>query len=394
MSRALVEYQSLDDADRTRILEIELRAEYGGPLAGVHGLLGDPVVANYARLEALEADATDIGDRLAALLALTARYPQVAAMGALMNAGLKLLDIADTLEMPLFRAVGHMMYGLGATSISPDASIDHLEAVETLAEEGHVPPPFSDYAPDLLVLAIATKSIVVGSMGRVGEARAEIASALLRSEVELAHPFSMGTALTLAATVHVWFSEPEHCLAVAARAVELAQRHGFSNFEAMNLVQLGWALTATGADGSDRVRTGLKLLATSTMSSYPHQLRVAAMEALLRGATGEARPLLDEGFAFAESNGETGHLPQLHRILGWVERDEGRPDRAAASLRAAYDIAAEAAQWLTAFDAARELCELGTTDQPQALEMLRAARNRLVGAADLPAIVAADALLR
>ncbi len=145
----------------------------------------------------------------------------------------------------------------------------------------------------------------------------------------------MGTALTLAATIHVWFSEPEDCLSVAARAVELAQRHGFSNFEAMNLVQLGWALTATGGDGSDRVRTGLKLLATSTMSSYPHQLRVAAMEALLRGATREARPLLEEGSAFVESQ-RRDRPPSptpSHPRLGRARRRPARQGRRLAASR-------------------------------------------------------------
>ena len=390
---ALQCYERLDEAEQTPMLEIELRAEYGGPLSGVHGLLGDPVAANYERLEQLERDADDVGERLAALLALTGRYPQVAAMPALMDAGAKLLDVADELEVPMFSAVGHMMSGLGATTIVPDQALLHLDRVEEMAAQGHVPPPFLDHAPDLLVLAKATKGIILVPLGRIRDAQKALREATHLAEEVHQHPFSTGTALTLTATSHVWLGEPEQALGSTERAIEQARRHGFSNFEAMNLVQHGWALTVTGGDGSEYVREGLELLTTSTMSSYPHQLRVAAMEALHRGATAEARDYVAKGVRVASETGETGYLPTLHQVDGWIERAEGHPDRAEAHLRRAHQTSAEFGSWLVTFEVVHDLVQLGAICGPEAVELLRSARRHVLGGDDTPVVRAGDALL-
>ena len=393
LRRALEEYRALDPADRSPGLEIELRAEYGGPLAGVHGLLGDAVIENYRRLEILEASSTDVGERLGALLTLTPRYTQVSEIRALMDAGSRLLDVAATLEMPMFSAVGHMMSGLGATSIDADESLAQLAEVERLAAEGHLPGPFTDYAPDLLVLALGTKAIVLTAKGRIDEARYEIERTRRRAFDELAHPFSMGTAGTLAATIHVWLHEPELALDRADWTVEHARRYGFSNFESMCQIQAGWARTVLGGDGSDEIREGIKMLATSTMSSFPHQMRVAAMESRLRGVTAEARDYLADGIRDAERTGEDGHLPPLYIVDGLVAADEGRIDDAMISLRLAYDISEGLGQWFTGCDAACALVSLAGDDVEGYRALAADARAKLVGGGDVLVVRVADAML-
>ncbi len=395
LERALALFDTLDEAERTAKLEIELRAEYGGPLASQHGLLGEPVVVNYRRLEQLEGEAEDIGDQLGALLALVIRYVQVSEMASLVKAGTRLLQIADSMDIPIFSAVGHVLCGVGGSTVLPPAeTLAHFGAVEALAAQGHLPPPSSNYETDLQVLAASTKSINLVIMGRVSEARERRDFAVRRAEIELEHPFSRGTALTLASNVHLELGEAELCLRSTGEAIELARRHGFSHFEAMNLVQHGWARTATGGDGSDDIRLGLKLLATSTMSSYTHQVRVAAMEALLRGETSQARSFVDAGVNRAQSLHEHGYLVFLWRVSGLIELAEERPERAVALLLDAFAAGQSTGHWLPAFSAALDLFELASYANGHDADVkLQTAIDHLIGVDDHPDVVRARAIL-
>ncbi len=395
LEKALALFAQLDDGDRTAKLEVELRAEYGGPLAARHGLLNEHVAANYRRLEQLESEATDLGDQLGALLALTVYYAQVTEMTALVKAGTRLLGIAEILDMPIFSAVGHTLCGIGGSSVLPsEITLGHLEAVETLAAQGHVLPPMSNYESDLQVLAASTKAVNLVLLGRVSEARERIDFSLYRAEVELAHPHSVGTALTLASNVHLELNEPELCLQTTSAAIEIARRHGFSHFEAMNLVQHGWARTATGDDGSDDIRLGLKLLATSTMSSYTHQVRVAALEALLRGNSQDARGFVDTATDRAVTKRERGYLTLLWRISAKIELAEGHPERAVPFLRDAVTTGSRAGHWLMVFFAALDLMDVvDYCDADYVHETLRSALAHLVGMDDHPDVIRASALL-
>ena len=404
LGAALGHFESLDDADRTVALEIALRAEYGGPLGSCHGQLADPVEENYRRLEQLEIEAIDIVDRLGALLALTVRYLQVAQMESLVDAGGRLMAVADELGMPLFTGVGHLMCGVGGSSVlAPVETIAHLEAVEVVAAAGHLPPPTSNYEPDLRVLAAATNSLMKSVVGDVTGARERLAFALSTAGADPAHPASSGTALTLASNVHLEFDEPELCVETSVRAIELARRHGFIHYEAMNLVQHGWATTRLGGDGSDDIRLGLKLLTTSTMSSFTHQLRVAGTEAILRDDLVEARAFIDQAWARAEALHERGFRPILGRLLALIDIAEGRPERAVPLLADAFSDGFSTGLYLSALNAAvtlRELCERddATVDSTtittiDADGMVRQALGRFVGGQDVPVVILANRLL-
>ncbi len=392
--RALALFEMLDETERTVTLEIALRAAYGGPLASLHGLLGEPVVDNYRALERLEAEAEDVGDKIAGLFALTTRYVQVSEMASLVEAGGRWLDIAAESGMPLFSAIGHIMCGVGgSTKRDPPETLMHIEAVEQLAAEGHVPPPLSNYEPDLQVLAASTKAINLVYLGRISESRERAEFAVRRAQEVLQHASSTGTALTLAASVSHELNEPESCLQSSAQAIELARRHGFIHFEAMNLVQHGWARSAMGGDGSDDIRLGLKLLETSTMSSYTHQLRIAAREALARGDSDEARRYIDQATMRVAATGERHFRSNLEYLSGLLELGEDRPERAAALFVQAFDSACESLHWLPAFQAALGLVELSElsdhADRDESVVKLRLAIGNLVGGDDLPEVLRA-----
>ncbi len=393
--RAIDLFDQLPDDERTSSAEIPLRAELMGPLAIQHGLLGAPEVANVKRLEHLEAACDNLDDRLAALATLTEYRSQVSHAGPLVETGGRLLALAAEHDLPHLQAKAHMLCGVGGSSVlHPDETMAHLEAVEALAERVELPGPRNNYDADTQVLAAATKAVNLALMGRIDEARERSAFALDRATNTLDHAFSRGSALTLAATVHFDLVQPDGVLQCALEGVELGARHGFGNFEAMNLVLYGWALTRTGSNGEAEVARGLDLLESATESSLPFQLALAADEALERGAIDEAKAYVAAATEHVEASKSHGFLTVLWPAMAHIEIAGGNLDAAVEHLSLSVKIARRVGHWGTSLRAASTWCSLDTAERSdEALAALREARTALVGGDDVPMVIAADAIL-
>ena len=136
---------------------------------------------------------------------------------------------------------------------------------------------------------------------------------------QLAHPFSLGYALSAAAKFHQLRREAHCTQACAETVLSLAQEQGFSHWLAYGACYRGWALAQQGQakEGIEQITQGsLAYRATGAELNRPYFLALIAEAYGTIAQPESGLTVLMEALTLAETTGDRWYDPELYRLKG------------------------------------------------------------------------------
>jgi predicted ATPase len=136
---------------------------------------------------------------------------------------------------------------------------------------------------------------------------------------ELSHPFSLGSALMLAAQLHQLRREAGTVLERADASIAFGVEHGLPQLLSWASVWRGWAIAKCGRrqDGIAQIRENLAIQrAMGSEIIRPHALGVLAEELGEAGNVADGLTAIDEAMRTVECTGEGYYEAELHRRRG------------------------------------------------------------------------------
>jgi adenylate cyclase len=261
----------------------------------------------------------------------------------------------------------------------PAVSLGHVEQAAALYHPASHSVHAFEFGQDPGVICKAFGAVVLWLLGYPDAAARESQSAIAMSES--LSPSSQAIALHFAAMVHQLRREPLQTRELAQRCSAIAVDHGFAFWAAGSAVLRGWAIAAecnTG-EGVALLRKGLEdWKATGAVTYYTYFLGILAETLVRMGETTDARSILDEAIALADTSEEQLFLAELHRLRGIAihskaGNDLSKSNLANSEILRACEIAVQQEAKSLALRAATSMVHLHQTHNAEADE----SRNRL-----------------
>jgi tetratricopeptide (TPR) repeat protein len=231
-------------------------------------------------------------------------------------------------------------------------------------------------------------------LGRADVARERLA--IMKTAVNAAKPFDLPRSDVRAAVLHVLMRENERAEAVAARALELCEKHQFPDEAALSRCLLGQARAQLGrvADGIALIREGIDMLVQiGARISLPHFITSLAAAQHRTGAIGDAFETVEQALSFNPE--DAVFRPETLRIRGEIRLKQGNRQLAESDFRdsiaMARSMAAKAWELRTGMSLAGLLDSEGHRDE--ALAMLADIYNWFTEGFDTADLKDAKALL-
>lgn len=168
------------------------------------------------------------------------------------------------------------------------------------------------------VCSRSQEALVLWALGYPAQALQQTQAALALAH-ELAHPMSLGIALSWAAIVYQFRREARRVRKHAEAAMALCSAQGFSFYLAWGTIMQGWALAEQGhhEEGIAQMRQGLAAqLATGAKLLRPYYLGLLAEAQARVGQIQQGFSLVAEGLAMVNRTGERAWEAELYRLRG------------------------------------------------------------------------------
>jgi DNA-binding NtrC family response regulator/predicted ATPase len=393
LERALAALAQLPATPGRARKELGLQMALGVSVIATQGYGAPRVERAYARARELCAQVGHTPRLLGALLGLWAFHlfrGELRTARALAEECLAVTELFP--ESPLL-TWGHLSAGVSAFWLADAASARrHLEWVMAIYDPDEHGPHAIFHGQDSGVTALGYLGWVRWLLGHPGRAADAAARALALAD-RLAHPFSRGVALCLAAGTSVLRREPAVARQRAEPAVALATEHGFPSWAAMGTFFRGWAMSEQGhAEGITEMRRGLAAWrGLGSELGAPWFLALLAGALAARGDADEALRAADEALAVAARGDERWAEAEIHRVRGTALVRLARPADAEAAFGRAMAIARE--QHLPSLElrAATSLVRLGAEGARDTLARLC---EQIDEGRDTPDLVEARAALQ
>jgi len=231
------------------------------------------------------------------------------------------------------------------------------------------------------------------TLGRADLARVRMAK--VKGAVRPANPYDLVWSNRLQAALYLLTREYEAAEALAFRALDLCEKHGFPNDAAMSRVSLGHARAQLGhSDGLALIRQGIDdLLQIGCRIGVPQCMTDLAAAQLRGGAVSDAFEMLEQALNFNPENAKC--RPETLRIRGEVRLKQWELQLAEADFRDSISMArsmgAKAWELRSTMSFARLLNSDGR--RAEARMMLAEIYNWFTEGFDTPDLIDAKALL-
>jgi len=233
--------------------------------------------------------------------------------------GEQLLTLAQQAEdsgmlVAAHRALGGVLYYLGAVA---SASIHFAQGMALYDPQQHRASAFL-YGEDSGVICHILAAWTLWYLGSPAQALARSHEAVTVAQ-EVAHPFSVGYALMLAAIFHAFCREVSLTQERAEALISLATDQGFPQWKALGALLRGWALAQQGQaqEGIGLITQGMMAWrATGAEISRPYFLALLAEAHGTIGQPEAGLPVLTEALALVHTTGERWYEPELYRLKG------------------------------------------------------------------------------
>jgi predicted ATPase len=331
-----------DTAHRRR--ELALRLALGQASLAAEGFAAPETGRAYARARELCRELGDAPEFFPALYGRFIVHFQRGELAVAHEAARELLEAAEERGDDAARVIGHRIVGSALYHLGRFAECcAHLEEGLALYEPERDRNSALVYALDTRVVCLFWLVHVLLAQGYPGQARTRMTEALAHAR-ELAHPYTLAYALSVACIYHGRHRPGPEAREAADALVALATEQGFPLPAAVGGVAEGWALTGEGAveEGIALMRRGLAgYRATGAELWVPDFLPLIAQAHGWAGRPGAGLALLAEALNWTEANGGRWLEAELHRLRGELllvtpDRD---PVAAETALRRALAVA-------------------------------------------------------
>jgi adenylate cyclase len=211
-----------------------------------------------------------------------------------------------------------------------------------------------------VVTCMCFSALASWQLGNAREAF-EIIGKATKTADDLAHAHSQAVALHFDGYLSHFCGLPARAVSTARRLIDLSRHNDFRFWLAGAHVQLGWALTLSGApsEGLPLVSDGIRMWrATNAELIVPYWLALSTEAQAAVGRRHECVVLLDEAIRSANSRGELWWKADLQRLKARLLVDQGDVVAGKALLAHALDLAREQGALTLQLRAATEIAQI------------------------------------
>ena len=256
----------------------------------------------------------------------------------------QLLVIAQRAQDPAMlvaahRALGSTLFPLGV----PASAHTHLaQGIALYDPQQHRASAFL-YGEDPGVVCRCYAARALWCLGYPDQGLQQIDEAVILAQ-QVAHPFSLGSALNDAATFHQYCQGVQAAREHAEAVITFATEQGFPHWRATSSILLGWALARQGQtkDGVEQMHQGLTAWrATGAEIMRPYFLALLAEGYGIMGQPKAGLEALAEALMLVDRTGERWYESELYRLKGELLLQQSRDHHAEvyACFQHALDVA-------------------------------------------------------
>ncbi len=324
LNKGLTLLQELPATPEATRLELDFLIALGSALVVTKGYAASEVELTYARARACAMQLGEHPQLYPALLGLSTYYlirGDFEQAHKLAEQALKLAEQEPAVLVEAHYVLGTAIFHLGYL----EEARRHLQQGIALYETRQHRSMIARFGHDSGVLCLCYLARILWFQGYPDQAQRRSAEAVVLAR-ELAHPFSLASALTFAALVSQLRLEIHATRALAEEAINLCTEHGFLFCLAMATVLNGWALTELNEKdvGIEQIERGLETWrATGAELFRPHLLALLVESYGKAGRTEEGLHVLTEALAAAQKSGKRFYTAELYRLKALLLMRQG-----------------------------------------------------------------------
>jgi predicted ATPase len=312
--------------------ELDLQSRLGSALMVTKGWGAPEVHRTYDRARALCQHLGDNPQLVPVLRGLHLFYRSRAEYQTARELAEQSLCFAQQRNDPLDRmrghlALAHILFYQGEL-LAAHSHFEHVLALSTAQQH----PVQTVVGADFGVDTLSTLAWVLWYLGFPDQARRRNQEALMLAR-ELAHPFTLASALVCAALFHQLCQEARIAQEHAEAAMALATKHEFPSTEAWGRIVHGWtlAMQGPGVQGLEQIQQGLAALrATGIEGARPYFLTYLAAAYGMVGQPEAGLQVLAEALATTRTTGEEVYESERYRLKGeLLLKQEGKRQKLA-----------------------------------------------------------------
>jgi DNA-binding NtrC family response regulator/predicted ATPase/class 3 adenylate cyclase len=320
VTTALELLPSLTDTSERMQQELRLQTTLGRALIATRGYAAPEVEHAYARALELCRQVGETSHLFQVLWGLRTFYLMRAEFQKARALAEEMLTLAQhqhdaALLLEAHQVLGKVLFWLGELG-SAQAHVEQVIAIYN--SQQHRSPAFIHGVSDLEVRGLSFTAWTLGLCGYPDQAVQRSNDALAIAQ-ELAHPFSVAYALTVAAWVHQFRREVSRIHALTEALLALCREQGFGLHLTNGTILQGWALAEQGQAeaGTAQMRQGLATRRTTGMeTTQTYYLALLAEGYGKSGQPAEGLTVVAEALAAVNQSGMRFYEAELYRLKG------------------------------------------------------------------------------
>jgi predicted ATPase/class 3 adenylate cyclase/DNA-binding winged helix-turn-helix (wHTH) protein len=319
LTQALELLQTMPAMPERSQQELTLHIALGASLIATKGYAAPEVEQTYARARQLCQHLEDRPRFFTVLRGLWNHCNVRAELQTALALGEQLLSLAQQAQDPSMLLVAHRALGATLLTVGATASA-HTHFVHSIAlydPQQHRAYAFL-YGEDNGVVCRSHDSCALWRLGYPDQGLVRTDEAVTLAQ-QLAHPFSLGFALAIAAMFHQFRRKRPAVQEHAEALISLATEQEFPYWRAFGSILQGWALVYQGQtqEGLAQIQQGLTAWrATGAEVFRPYFLAVLAEAHGIMGQPEAGLTVLTEALTLVDKTGERWYEPELHRLKG------------------------------------------------------------------------------
>jgi predicted ATPase len=323
--------------------EVDMRIVLGASLRITQSYAAPEVRETYMRARQLCHHLEDPHQLFPVLRGLHGYYNNRAELQTAQVLGEQLLTLAQQVQEAAMLVAAHRALGITLLWLGTVASA-HTHFAQGIAlydPQQHRPSAFL-HGEDAGVVCHSFATWVLWSLGYPDQGLTQSHEAVTLAQ-QIAHPFSLGYALSAAAMFHQLRREVRATQELAEATISLAKEQGFPTWMAVGSMLCGWALAQQGQTqaGVEHLTQGLTAWrATGAETGRPCFLALLADAHKIMGQSAAGLTVLTEALALVDTTGERWYESELHRLKGelLLQQNALNQAEAEACFRHALDI--------------------------------------------------------
>jgi DNA-binding winged helix-turn-helix (wHTH) protein/predicted ATPase len=309
----------LPDTRERRQQELAFHLTLGQACIATQGLAAPDVGEAYTRAQALCQQVGDMPQHLNVLQGLRRFHFARGEVQRAQTLSAQCLSVAERLADPLLLAEAYAALGVAAyyRGEVPLAQAHFAQGrVYSTAQQSHT--YMAHYGQDPEAVCLTYGALTCWLCGTPDKALALMQWALDHARA-MAHPFGVGTALSLAALLHLLRGDIQAVQTHAEATITLARAHGLDAIAAQGALLQGWALAAQGQHGDGLAQMQQALAAIQATGQEAGRLLYLALVAEQYGQAGQVETglhVLTEALASLDHQEPRLWEPELYRVRG------------------------------------------------------------------------------